>query len=191
MKRLRKPARGAGWSCGAQTRTATWVVGSPGRLELWQGEPGHVGGSFPKGRAGAGAEVGRNWAGGADTSHRAGQLLGVGLAQCPLEEAHSQLGSMPCFPTTSRCWPWGISALRGLVGAHPGGPVGCRLSQEPLTRTAVLKLQFTLVLGTLWETLRQGLTTALEGRLAPIDALFPDMETGYGTAKEQLEGHRS
>lgn len=69
--------------------------------------------------------------------------------------------------------------------------MGCQLSQEPLTHTAVLKLQFTLVLGTLWETLRQGLTTALEGRLAPIDPLFPDMETGYGTAKEQLEGHRS
>ena len=108
-----------------------------------------MGGSFPEGRAGAGAEVGGSRAGGADTSHRAGQLLGVALARFPLGEAHSWPGGMPCFPATSWCWPRGISALRGLVGARPGGPVGCQLSQEPLTHTAVLKLQFTLVLGTL------------------------------------------
>lgn len=101
---LPRPARG-------QAGTAARVMGSPERLER-----GWATREAPFPRVEPGLELsGRKRPGGADTSHRAGQLLGVGLALCPLEEACSRPGGMPRFPATSRRWPPGASVPRSLV----------------------------------------------------------------------------
>lgn len=83
------------------------------------------------------------------------------------------MGSTPCFPTASSAGS-GIRCSEGLVGL-PGS----------LTHTVVLKPHKTVF----WvlPRNRQSLTTAQEGRLAPVDPLFPDTGNDMGQLRNMLK----